>query len=376
MKTVPRYFLTIVTVTAVAFLLSALAINKILSLSTYSGRNDSFSFSDFYVRTASHGIATLSRDIVIVDIGDLSRSGIAVLLDSLSQMKPKAVALDVFFRFPGQEGDDSLTKSVCMTDGMVLPLDVNRPGLVSFFYDDAVDASFGAVNLSAGTASDVIRSFRPVFETPDGPVDALGLAVAGCLKPDLAEQVRQRGATSEFIRFDGVEFPLFEADEILSGDASVAETVRGKAVLVGDLHDPQDQHLTPAEPGMSGLLLHAKIAQTVLSGKPVRVVPRWVVVLIAVLVCALWVLLLHLTRDRCIWGRFSNLLVRVIQFLLMVAFFNIGYWLYVDWGCLFDFSLPMTMIGLAALANDFVFGIYDLYVKVLKKKLNVILKKK
>lgn len=367
MKKAPQYILTIVAVTAVAFLLSTTAINRILSLSTYSGRDDSFSFTDFYVRTASHGVASLSSDIVVVDIGDLSRSGIAALLDSLSQMNPKAIALDVFFRLPGQEGDDSLTDAVCLTDGMVLPRDVNRLGLVSFFYGDAMDAGFGAVNLSAGTAGDMIRNYRPVFETQDGPVDAFGLAVAGRLNPDLAERVRQRGATSEFIRFDGVEFPLFEADEILSGDASVAETIGGKAVFVGDLHDPQDQHLTPVDPEMPGLLIHAKIAQTVLADKPVREVPRWLTVLVAVLVCGFWIWLLLVTRNFK-WGRASRLLFRGTQFLLMYAFFNIGYQLYAGPGYLFDFSLPMMMIGLGALAYDFVFGFYDLFAKLLKKK--------
>ena len=112
MRKAPRYLLTIVAVTAVAFLLSETALNKLLSLSTYSGGNESFSYSDFYVRTASHGIARMSDEVAVVDIGDLSRSGIAALLDSLSAMKPEAVGLDVFFRFPGQQGDDLLTEAV------------------------------------------------------------------------------------------------------------------------------------------------------------------------------------------------------------------------------------------------------------------------
>lgn len=367
MKKAPRYLITIVAVTAAAFLLSTTALNKFLSLSTYSGRNDSFSFADFYVRTASHGIARMSGDIVVVDIGDLDRAGIATLLDSLSAMQPKAIALDVFFRFPGQEGDASLTEAVCLTDGMVLPRDVNRPELVSFFYDEAEEARFGAVNLSAGTARDVIRTYRPVFDTADGPLASIGLVMAAQLQPELASQLCQRGSAEEFIRYDGVEFPLFEAEEILSADASVAEAIRGKAVFVGDLNDPQDKHLTPADPEMPGLLIHAKIAQTILSGQPIRRVPRWLVVLIASLVCALFIWIYQLIRDHK-WGKAAALLTRGAQFLLMYAFFNIGYRLYVGPGILLDFSLPMAMLGLGALAYDLIFGFYDLFTKVLKKK--------
>ena len=367
MKTAPRYILTIAAVTAAAFLLSQTALNKFLSLSTYSGRNESFSFSDFYVRTASHGVARMSGDIVVVDIGDLDRAGIAVLLESLAAMQPKAIAIDVFFRYPGQEGDLSLTDAVCLTDGMVLPLDVNHPELVSFFYEEATEARFGAVNLSAGTARDVVRSYRPVFDTEDGPVEAMALVVADRLRPDLAAQVRRLGATDQFIRYDGVEFPIFEADEILSADASVAETVRGKAVFAGDLHDLQDMHVTPVDPDMPGLLIHAKIAQTILSGRQIRQVPQWLVVLIAVLVCALFIWIYLLIRDHK-WGKAAALLTRGAQFLLMYAFFNIGYRLYVGQGILLNFSLPMLMLGLAALAFDLVFGFYDLFTKVLKKK--------
>ena len=367
MKTAPRYILSIVAVTAAAFILSETALNKFLSLSTYSGRNESFSFADFYARTASHGIARMSGELAVVDIGDLDRAGIAALLDSLSAMQPKAVAIDVFFRFPGQEGDASLTDAVCLTDGMVLPRDVNHPELVSFFYDEATEARFGAVNLSAATARDVVRSYRPVFDTESGPVEAVGLVLAGQLRPDLAAQVRQKGATDEFIRYDGVEFPIFEAEEILSPDASVAETIRGRAVLVGDLHDPQDMHVTPVDPEMPGLLIHAKIAQTILSGKPVRQVPRWLVVLIAALVCALFIWIYLIIRDHK-WGKASSLLTRGAQFLLMYAFFNIGYRLYAGPGILLDFSRPMLMLGLGSLAYDITFGFYDLFTKVLRKK--------
>ncbi len=367
MKKALRYILTIVVVTATAFVLSHTAINKLLSLSTYSGRNESFSFLDFYVRTASHGVARMSQEIAVVDIGDLSRAGIAQLLDSLSVMEPKAVAIDVFFRYPGQEGDDALTDAVCLADGMVLPLDVTRPDLVSFFYDQAREARFGAVNLAAGGARDVVRTFRPVFETEDGPVEAMALVVAGQLRPEKAEEVRQRGSASGFIRYDGVEFPLFDADEILSGDPSVADAVRGKGVFVGDLNNLQDLHVTPADPDMPGLLIHAKIAQTILSGKPIRQLPRWVVVLIAALVCALFVWLLLFIRDNK-WGPSAKLLVRGSQFLLMYAFFNIGYWLYAGPGWLMDFSLPMLMLGLGALAYDIVFGLFDLITLALKKK--------
>ena len=367
MKTAPRYILTIVAVTAAAFLLSQTALNKFLSLSTYSGRNESFSFSDFYVRTASHGVARMSGDIVVVDIGDLDRAGIATLLESLSAMHPKAVAIDVFFRFPGQAGDASLTDAVCFMDGMVLPRDVNNPELVSFFYDEATEARFGAVNLAAGSARDVVRTYRPVFDTEGGPLEALALVMVDQLRPDLAAQVRRQGATDQFIRYDGVEFPIFEADEILSGDASVAESVRGKAVFVGDLHDPQDMHVTPVDSEMPGLLIHAKIAQTILSGQQIRQVPQWLVVLIAALVCALFIWIYLLIRDHK-WGKAAALLTRGAQFLLMYAFFNIGYRLYVGQGILLNFSLPMLMLGLAALAFDLVFGFYDLFTKVLRKK--------
>ena len=367
MKKGVRYILTIVAVTAAAFLLSKTALNKFLSLSTYSGRNESFSFSDFYVRTASHGIARMSGNIAVVDIGDLDRSGIAALLESLSAMEPKAVALDVFFRYPGQAGDDDLSFAACLTDNLVLPRDVNHPELTSFFYEDATEARFAAVNLQASTARDVIRSYCPVFETAEGPIDAFGLTLAAQLRPDLALQVRQRGSSNEFIRYDGVDFPLFEAEEILSADPSVADIIRGRGVFVGDLNDPQDKRMTPVEPDMPGVLIHAKIAQTVLSGKPVRQVPRWLVVVIAALVCALFVWIYQLIRDHK-WGKAASLLTRGAQFLLMYLFFVVGYWLYSGPGILLDFSLPMLMLGLGSLAYDLVFGFYDLFTKVLKKK--------
>ena len=368
MKTGFRNLIVVFWVTVVAFILSSTTLNKLLDISTYSGRSEPFSFSDFYVRTASHDVAQKSDDIFVVDVGNLSRAGIASLLDSLSSMGPKVIALDLFFRFAGQEGDESLTEAVRLAeDGIVLPRDVNRPDLVSFFYDEVNEARFGAVNQLAGTAHDVIRNFRPVFSSQDGPLDAFGLIIAEQLRPDLAAQVRQRGATSEFIRFDGVEFHTFKPEEILSGDPSIAGDIRGKAVFVGDMNDPQDQHLTPADPDMPGMMVHAKIAQTILSGQQIRLVPHWVVVLIAVLACSLYVWLLLFLRKKK-FGREGCLIVRLIQFLLMYAFFLIGYWLYTGPGFLLDFSLPMLMMGLGVLSFDIIFGFYDLFSKAHRKK--------
>ena len=368
MKTFLRYFFPIVAVTAAAFLLSETALNKILSLSTYSGRDESFSFSDFYARTAYHGIASMSQDIVLVDIGDLDRAGLALMLDSLSVMEPKTIALDVFFRFPGQEGDGSLVNAVCSNDRIVLPRDANRPELVSFFYEEANDAVFGAVNLPAGSAREVIRNYCPVFETEDGTLKSFGLLVAEQLRPDLAARVLQRETSSEFIRFDGAEFPILDAEEILSGADSTAEIIRGKAVFVGDLNDPQDKHVTPVDNEMSGLLIHAKIAQTVLSGQQMRVLPHKGVVLIAIIICAFFIWIYLLIRFHPRFGKAPSLLVRVCQFLLMVLFFYVGFRLYKNHGLMVDFALPMLMLGLGSLAFDIVFGLFDLFTFFLNPK--------
>ena len=99
MKTFLRYLIIIGVITALAYFLSTTALPRIFNLSTYSSNEESFSFSDFYIRTASHHIARVSEDIAIVDIGNLSRKDIATLLDSLSNMGPKVVAMDVFLSF-------------------------------------------------------------------------------------------------------------------------------------------------------------------------------------------------------------------------------------------------------------------------------------
>ena len=260
-----------------------------------------------------------------------------------------------------------LYEAISRTNPLLLPLDVQRPELCSYFYNDINNAHFGAVNLFSDAHGGIIRHFQPVYDTEAGPIDGIGLSVADYLRPDLAAKIRQLGTTEQFIRYDGVEFKVFDAEEILSGSDSVALDIKGKAVFVGVMDDPQDKHLTPVESDAPGLLIHAKIAQTVLSDKPVTAVPYRIVIIISSLVCALFIGLLLLFRNLNI-GPYASLLLRLIQFLLMYSFFVLGYNLYTGYGYLLDFYLPMCMIGLGTLAYDLSYCFLELFTKVLKKK--------
>ena len=70
-----------------------------------------FDYTDYYFSELTN-LKYVSNDIVIVNIEDLNREGIAHTIDMVSKGSPKVIGLDIFFRKQSKTENDSLLKRI------------------------------------------------------------------------------------------------------------------------------------------------------------------------------------------------------------------------------------------------------------------------
>lgn len=123
----PDDFLKATVITVLAFSLSLVLMQPFsLSIATLISSNDrhDFNITDFYnIIADGRAVRTLDRDIVIVDIKDATREDVAVVLDFLPALEPRAVGLDVMFDVP-RDNDSLLLSAVANMPEMVMIVDV------------------------------------------------------------------------------------------------------------------------------------------------------------------------------------------------------------------------------------------------------------
>ena len=353
-------------VTAVAWLLSYGLIYDISSLSVFSSMEKSvdFDISDIYNTVAQRrAVLRRSNDVVIVSVDECpSRTQIAAVIEAVDFLDPRAVGLDIFFRYP-LPGDEVLVDVLRDCRHLVLPLDVQAEATAgSYFYDALPEACYGSINIGARTVRDVVREFKPRFPLAEGgTVGHLTSELARIADPEAYAALARRTAPTELIRFPSVVIPTISASELLTPEGGLqpdaAEQIAGRVVLIGNIFDASDQHLTPLE-SMSGLHIHAYTLQTILDGSYIRRSPAAWSWGIALAFCYLFVLGCLLMKRRGLRG--DNLWARLIQLASVCLFLWVGCKAFVSGGYAIDFGPALVMTGLGTLALDLWMGVLDI----------------
>lgn len=301
-----------------------------------------FALSDFYIRTANRTSPSLLHpNIVVVGVDGLNRMEIAHVTSLIDALGARVVALDVFMN-DSSPYDTEVLASLEVCDHLVLPISLTGADSASIF-PSLTNARYGYVNLDSAREGGTVRSFTLLR---DG-MHSFASILAGKNEP-----------VTGLIRFDGVEFDILSPDEI-NGDA-----VRGKTVLVGNINDFSDGHMTPVGI-LPGVLVHAYTARTIMDGCTPRTWSTWIIILIAFLTgtLILWQHTLVSLKD----GDLGNLCSRVVQICLLLLLYLVGSSLFIRQGVYADFSLPIVLAAAVLLLYDIVHGVLSLK-KIWKKQ--------
>jgi CHASE2 domain-containing sensor protein len=251
----------------------------------------------------------VDTNIVLVNLGNLSRFDIARQVNIINSLNPKVIGIDAIFQDEKEYYSDSLfadALSKCRNLVLVSKLDK---------YNDAADSydtlfrsvsifNKHATNGFANLPNDdkvsfkTIREFRPVSKANGMAVKAFAAMIVEIYNPQALQVLNNRDNEIEKINYIGNynKFYFLDFDQVLSGENNIS-LIKDKIVLMGfmglKLNDKtfEDIYFTPlneryagkAFPDMYGVVIHANIISMILNKKYIDIMPQWLSILLALI---------------------------------------------------------------------------------------------
>jgi hypothetical protein len=330
--------------------------------------------------------------IVLVNIGNLPRAGIAEQIRILDKYEPKVIGIDSFFK--GYVGDTLGTLSLANAinsakSDIVMVAKVEQSDSLEevsageeiydrLYVSDSIftsNAEFAIANLDTDAAFQedvkICRKFPSFREVLKGERQfAFGAILASKVNPNAIEELISRDKEFETINYRGDFYNFFDQDttvfkrfaaldyyEVL-GESFEPAFIKDKIIILGfigedfqDMYSWEDKFFTPlnkkmagrSTPDMYGPVIHANIASMVLNDDYVNTLSETTENIIGVVLCYVNVLLFSLIyRKMGAWYDGLTKLIQVVE--VMVILFVI-----IQLFASFSFKLELS-IGLFAVA--------------------------
>jgi CHASE2 domain-containing sensor protein len=348
----------------------------------------------------------IDTNIVIVNIGYLSRGDIGRQIMTLNQFKPKVIALDIIFACDGGLRDsincpqayDTLNNmifasAVQETKTMVLAEKLwQSKALIKQYGDidiyDSIEhtdaelrgvAYEGFVNLETDAAHQedlkVCRTYNPKMEVAEKTELAFSTMVAMLYDSSKTQRYLDREEHSETINYRGNivdwhgassypgRYAVLDWDQALDTTQFVTSMIKDKIIIMGflgsDLRDTSwdDKFITPlntnyagkTRPDMYGVVVHANAVSMILNEDYIGNLDVFDEYLIAFVVCFLNVALFSLiTRKMPIWFDGLSIVIQLFQ-ILVFSFLMIYMFSWIN----FKLSITTTLAAVALVGTCF-----------------------
>ena len=333
---------------------------------------------------------SVDTNIVLVNIGNLSRKELAEEITVINKFKPAVIGIDAFFEAEKDPVSDSLLAlafSDCKNLVMVDKLDNFNEGTKHYGSLHTSISKFsryskgGFANLPNDDAVGfrTIREFRPVEKVKDSTVLAFASKITRVYKKDAFQYLAGRGNQNEIINFRGNYNRFYFIDTYLYAEPGVdLGFIKDKIVLMGYMGPDfntktlEDVFFTPLNdryagksfPDMYGIVIHANIISMILNRTYVDVMPDWISYLLALVICFMNVkMLLWIMAGMKDW---FNGLAKLFIFIysILTLFLSIEILHY------FNYKINLTVALIAVVLSNTVIEIYDNYILKINKKLN------
>src|SRR5688572_17370392 len=352
----------------------------------------------------------VDQNIVIVNIGNLSRRQIGEQIQIISKYGPKVIGIDGFFDCSKglrdtvncpqlrdtfgnlmlsnaieEAGNVILVTKVLQADSL-LPSDVydSLRRSDSLFTVPAIREGYANLDTDAAFQDDVktCRLFNPKLDIKGKPHYAFAVEMAMEYDSIKTHKFLQRDNYSEVINYRGNVYDIFGSTnypqmfytldiEDIATENFVPEMIKGKIVIFGFLGeylgDPSwdDKFYTPlnkklagkANPDMFGAVVHANIVSMILNEDYVNQMAEWQEVAMAVILCLLNVALFSLINIKLpLWYDGITKLLQLIQLLLYSVLMVMIFAWYS-----FKFNVTLTLAAVALVGD-----VYEVYMSVFK----------
>lgn len=263
---------------------------------------------------------TEEKNIVLVNIGNLDRGGVAELINTLNEFEPKAIGIDAFFRKPkAPELDSALAEAFSKTKNLVLVSELienQKTGSVdSIKYSNPLFMQYAqpgfADMIAQGTNSlNTARDCIPKEIYDGDTILSFPSKLASIYDPEKLKRYISRNHDVETINYQGninvhVEGSTANSKTVFTAldwtdvfdKRFTPETIKGKIVIMGFMgeyigqNNWQDKFCTPLNsqyvgrtaPDMYGVVVHANIVSMILKESYINDMPQWLNILLSLI---------------------------------------------------------------------------------------------
>jgi len=254
----------------------------------------------------------VDNNIVLVNIGNLDRGGVAELINTLNSFEPKAIGIDAFFRKPKEpELDSALAQAFSHTKNLILVSELienaNTGKVDSIKYSNPIfmryaQPGFADMIAQGKNSLNTARDCIPKQIINKDTILSFPSKLVSIYAPEKLKRYLARNHDVEAINYQGninvhiegstsnskTVFTALDWYEVLNKEFT-PETIKDKIVIMGFMGDNigqnnwQDKFCTPLNsqyvgrtaPDMYGVVVHANIVSMILKEKYINDMPDW-----------------------------------------------------------------------------------------------------
>jgi CHASE2 domain-containing sensor protein len=352
----------------------------------------------------------VDQNIVIVNIGNLSRRQIGEQIQIISKYGPKVIGIDGFFdcskglrdtincpQLRDTFGNLMLSNAIQEAGNVVLVTKVLQADTLlppdvydslrrsdSLFTTHAIREGYANLDTDAAFQDDVktCRLFNPKLDIKGKTHYAFAVEIAMAYDSMKTQTFLKRNNYAEVINYRGNVYDIFGSTnypqmfytldvEDIATENFVPEMIKDKIVIFGFLGeylgDPSwdDKFYTPlnkklagkANPDMFGAVVHANIVSMILNEDYVAQMAEWQEVMMAIILCLLNVALFSLINTNMpLWYDGITKLLQLIQLILYSVLMVMIFAWYS-----FKFNVTLTLAAVALVGD-----VYEVYMSVFK----------
>lgn len=338
-------------------------------------------FNDLaFSKTKIHKNNKVDSNIIIINVGESDRSGIASLLNRLGKYNTKAIGVDILFeKAKDASKDQELAGAIAKIPNIILSerLELKDNKLVHYNYFNSYSKNTGYVNFISAYKS-VDRLFSPVEKEDKNVNLSFAAAVTKIADKEKFEKLMDRDNETELINYrrEADQYFIINATDILENkvDSSVFNQ---KILLLGyinqDQNNVQDKHFTPLNdkffgktlPDMNGVVIQANIISMILDNAYLHKTGKFLNFLIAFIFTWLFMgIAIKFFLEKHIW---FHLVIKTIQALLSALLIYVGIYMLYYANSSIDFS---ETIVATILAGDVLY-FYEGFAIWLNKKFGI-----
>lgn len=346
--------------------LRSITYNFLLDIEDYIPSLNPFSnnFEKFDPMRLAYGENSVKIDsnIVLINLGEQNRDGIAHLLDEIVKYVPKVVAIDAFFIRPKDKFKDSLLESsLSKIPHLVLAAAINSDDHGRLKYDESYKSfskygESGFVQINFNKELNKAESFSPIISI-DGKVrNSFSTTITKFFSPEAYNKLLKRKNSDERINFIGNHESFIVAD--LNDSSRInKKLIKDKIVIIGFLDvDPfggirtnEDVLRTPIggsdAPDMFGMVVQANIVSMILNSNYINEPPGIIELLLVFLILYANIVALALLHYKL--SKWYNAITIPYIFFVMISYLLFTTFLLVDLNFYFNPTVLIMMITLA-----------------------------